>query len=599
MTDILDEYGEIERIRIPRKDLFEIRSKIMLSNEYKNMFNSSWKKNRVLDCINDEIVDSLIPNELSAARLVYLLKVIDWNMRFLGVSNSIFHAVDRPWIYCFDSIAGNRGIKIITFRNLISDFFTIDLIKSFIRKFPRLYVYIRNTKVKSRRFLLITEQLSTPKIFVEGRGDVNQNNDGYHSDFFWMLNSDLSPANVLYECHSENEMKDLIECGINVTSGYVSLNESYMRDYKRPVVNKIKGNYQEYKAIVKIIDSYNCRKIHWFSYFHNHNVKIYLTWDRVRDHHMVAADAINDNNGISVYWPLSFDGFNEIGSKVCTDVIFSYSKFGADMEKDVGSKYKYNIILGYPRDHAGYLLKEEAKRLRKKLQSHGAEKIIFAIDENSIDDSRWHTGHELQQENYSYILEKVLATPWLGVIFKPKNARNLRERLGEVSQMLSKAEATGRCFVYEDIGRHTTSAPPILAGLSSDIAIHGHLCAGTAGLECVLQGIPTLLIDREGTPNSKLAELPKGKVVFKNWQETIDAVMQHFSSPEGIPGFGDWSSIIDDLDPFIDGKAANRMGTYLNWLVLGYEQGLSKEVVLENAAEKYRDKWGSDKVITQ
>ena len=96
MTDILDEYGEIERIRIPRKDLFEIRSKIMLSNEYKNMFNSSWKKNRVLDCINDEIVDSLIPNELSAARLVYLLKVIDWNMRFLGVSNSIFHAVDRP-----------------------------------------------------------------------------------------------------------------------------------------------------------------------------------------------------------------------------------------------------------------------------------------------------------------------------------------------------------------------------------------------------------------------------------------------------------------------------------------------------------------------
>ena len=73
--------------------------------------------------------------------------------------------------------------------------------------------------------------------------------------------------------------------------------------------------------------------------------------------------------------------------------------------------------------------------------------------------------------------------------------------------------------------------------------------------------------------------------------------MKHFSTPKGTPGFGDWSSIIDDLDPFRDGKAAYRMGTYLNWLIQGYEQGLEKEVVMKNAAEKYRKQWGDDKVI--
>jgi uncharacterized protein YqkB len=73
----------------------------------------------------------------------------------------------------------------------------------------------------------------------------------------------------------------------------------------------------------------------------------------------------------------------------------------------------------------------------------------------------------------------------------------------------------------------------MLAGLSADVCIHGHLSAGTAALECALQGIPTLLIDREGSPKSKLYELPEGKLVFKSWQETIDAVMEHFSKPEG------------------------------------------------------------------
>jgi hypothetical protein len=176
----------------------------------------------------------------------------------------------------------------------------------------------------------------------------------------------------------------------------------------------------------------------------------------------------------------------------------------------------------------------------------------------------------------------------------------LRKRLGkEVSLLLSKAEETGRCFVYEEAGRHTSNAPPMLAGLSADVCIHGHLCAGTAGLECALQGVPTLLIDREGSTHNKLLELPEGKVVFKSWQETIDAVMEHFSKPEGTPGFGDWSSIIDELDPFRDCKAAYRMGTYLNWLIQGYEQGLTKEAVMANAAEKYRDNWGFDKVITQ
>jgi hypothetical protein len=223
---------------------------------------------------------------------------------------------------------------------------------------------------------------------------------------------------------------------------------------------------------------------------------------------------------------------------------------------------------------------------------------VFVIDENSLDDARWHTGHALQRENYSAVLTKMLETPSLGVIFKPKVARTLRRRLGDVDELLRAAEATGRCYVFEQSGRHTTSAPPLVAGLAADVAIHAHLSAGTAAMECALEGVPTLLIDREGVPDSKFYDLPIGKVVFRDWPGAIDALMDHFCRPGGVPGFGDWSPIIDELDPFRDGRSAERMGTYLQWLLDGLRDGSSREVVMAEAADRYRAQWGADKVLT-
>jgi hypothetical protein len=295
---------------------------------------------------------------------------------------------------------------------------------------------------------------------------------------------------------------------------------------------------------------------------------------------------------------MAFDGFPSLGSKTNIDIIFSHSAFSQEIDKKLGSKYTNNIITGYPKDYAGKILKEEAAKLRKKLFERGVKKIVLSIDENSTDDSRWHTGHELQRENYSYILEKVLEFPWLGVIFKPKRASDLRRRLGSVADLLEKAKKTGRCFIYESSGRHTTLAPPILAGLSADICIHSDLSGGTPALECALGGVPTLLIDREGSPYSKLYDLPEGKVIFKDWPSAINATLEYFNSHESIPGFGDWTSIIDDLDPFRDGMAASRMGTYLKWLIDGYENGLEREEIMANAAERYKKQWGEDKVIT-
>jgi hypothetical protein len=120
--------------------------------------------------------------------------------------------------------------------------------------------------------------------------------------------------------------------------------------------------------------------------------------------------------------------------------------------------------------------------------------------------------------------------------------------------------------------------------------------AATAGMEAALAGVPSLLLDREGFTVSPLYRLGVGSVVFQDWEGLWKACQQHWSTPEGIPGFGDWSSMLEELDPFRDGRAAERMGTYIQWLLQGFQAGLGRETVMADAAERYCNLWGSDKI---
>ena len=183
----------------------------------------------------------------------------------------------------------------------------------------------------------------------------------------------------------------------------------------------------------------------------------------------------------------------------------------------------------------------------------------------------------------------------MGLVIKPKKSSNLRERLGITLKLLEEAEKTGRCLVVEG-GSLKNKYPPAIASIASDIAIHGYLHAGTAGMESALAGTPTLLLDRDGWAISQLYELGEGKVVFVDWENLWDSCMDHRKNNSVRNGFGDWSPILGELDPFRDGKAAERMGTYLHWLIQGFNRGKHRDQILEEAAERYCKQWGDDKI---
>jgi hypothetical protein len=115
-------------------------------------------------------------------------------------------------------------------------------------------------------------------------------------------------------------------------------------------------------------------------------------------------------------------------------------------------------------------------------------------------------------------------------------------------------------------------------------------------MEAALADVPTLVLDRDGWSKSTFYKLGLGKVVFNDWETLWAAWERHCSAPNGNFRSCDWAPMNDQIDPFRDGRAAERMGTYINWLLDGFHEGLDRETVMANAAERYSVAWGHDKV---
>ena len=305
-------------------------------------------------------------------------------------------------------------------------------------------------------------------------------------------------------------------------------------------------------------------------------------------------DAINDIGGVSALYQVAFNGNPIFSSQSRSDIFFVFSKFSVVNEINTFSKSKYYIISGLTYNYAAKNLREKARLIKNKIKSNGAKKIISVFDEYGTSDDRWQTGMTLQEENYSYIINEILSNKSLGVIFKPKVPHDLK-KLGNTYDLLKEAINTGRCKILDDTNKYNSSNPATLAGLASDISIHGHLLQALQQLNNALD-IPVILIDREGCPYSKLYDLPKEKVIFSSWKDALVAVRE-FDSKDKKTLIGNWSSIIEELDPFRDGLAASRIGNYLKWILDGFEKKEEKDLILERAAENYTKLWGKDKII--
>jgi hypothetical protein len=635
LVDIRDDDGNLLRLRIEYQDLAQVQQAIWKNPIFQTIIHNAAKQKSSLNerlefFLKKRCVDFTWYNADTIWRMLLLVHVVVWRMKTLPSDNRelVLMAVKRFWTKEIKDYASSYGVKVVFMKQSrwhLKETLLRCLGKNRLRSWYYLFLKIsalRKTPFdfrQKRRWCKETaaahpqESASSTRfparLMVEYYGHLNLNEPQYYSDLFFWQKSLLSGKDIVVTFNipadplNETILQNLKEHGMTaVLLNPRATNVPHVPLFQHRNGNKknlgfseaLRGASRDFMS--RMIQEYYEDYGYWVDLFSKTQTKIHISWYKYDSQHSVIADAMQTVGGVAAIYQRAFEEFPSPGTTIATDIVFGFSKQSAMVEQQGGSVIPYYIITGYSPDYRFVLLRQFSQKIKKQLREQGAKRIIAYFDEGSGADSRWHTGHEIMRENYAFLLQKLLSQPDLGLIFKPKIAATLRARLGPVKDLLEQAEQTGRCYVFSGGALHNRY-PPSIAALAADVAIHGHLCAATAGLESALAGIPTLLLDREGWPVSSLYQLGKGKVVFSDWDHLWETCQEYWRMKGIFPGFGDWTSILDDLDPFRDGRAAQRIGTYLHDLLAGFQRGEDRQTVMSHAAQRYAEVWGQDKII--
>ena len=622
IAEIKDENGLQVLLRMQYQDLAQVQEYATSEPAFQRAASNSELPHRLSHFLAKNLT-AINLFDGNAWRPMILVQVCVWKADQEGDAwTPVLYLERRPWLSSVIRYASQWSVRIIP----VSP--ALNLRIALRRKAPpRLMDLFRAVRYRRYRELLAPlakrasvesqegqvddgAEQSRPRVLAPYYGQLNLDEPHLFSDLFFWQKSSLSAKDILvsfgfpFAPLNKSQRDELFKHGLEP----VVLHPGATTDPEMPVFKPHRRSeatsLDKYPIAVPGLEGrwlreeatrFDALREYWFDLFKAYNVKVFLTWYKYDGVHMAIADALQDQGGVTAVYQRAYESNPAPGTAVNTDILFGFAPWVAEVESQAGSSIRYHVTSGYLGDHRFPLLRETARSARASLERNGADRVFAYFDENSRDDPRWFTGHQVIRHDYSFLLEKVLADSRLGVVFKPKDPRTLRRRLGPVADLLSRAESTGRCYVYEG-GAIQGSHTPAEAALAADIAIHGHLYAASAGLDAALAGVRTLLLDREGWPVSPLYQLGVGQVVFTDWEGLWEACLHYWASPSGSTAIGDWSPMLDHFDPFRDGRAAERIGTYVQWLLEGFRRGQNREQVMEQAAERYCDLWGRDKV---
>lgn len=627
LVDVRDNDGQLIRLRVAYRDIDEVQNEVVRDPLFLAFAESAGLRDVETEYLAKSVGAISLTDRTTVWRALLLVQIAAWRTRRENGGEAVLFLERRPWQHVLNAYAVRNSVTPVDAGRVFRSARAIRMVlrpggMAVIRKWRDVIGHVRSllrhgasvrTAWSLRRGPARVGS-GEPKIAVEYLGQFNLNDPAYYSDLFFWQESPLEGRDLLVtfgfpqDPIDADKLTTLRDHGMEAVAlypGAATVPNVPVFSYalaRRPgrrqgAVDRRNRGSVEWRWMRDKIETYDVLRDYWTAFFAEWAVKVYVTWYRVDERIYPLADALRRLGGVTVIYQRSFQIDPNPEMSVDVELMFGFSPLDADVERQSGSKIDYHVAVGYTADHRVEYSRPSAQRIRNRLLAKGARRVVAYFDENSTDDSRWHTGHEFMRENYVFVLEQLLSDPTLGMVLKPKRPSSLHRRLGPVASLLERALATGRCHLCE-VGPLHGSDPPVVAALAADIVVHGHLCGSTAGMEAALAGVPTLLLDREGWPNSTMYGLGLGRVVFTNWTDLWRALTERLTRPGGIQGVGEWHPLIEQLDPFRDGRAAERMGTYLDWVIKGLRAGESRDHVLANAADRYAAQWGADKITT-
>ena len=591
-----------EKINIEIKDSFNLKTEWIESSLKKNEYqkfkkfiydNIKSENFKVFGNFEDYFVKSLFNSrdiyEFGNFRsYVYFITMIKLHKKKYNIKDNTVYLQKIHWQEFYKNLGKENDLKIIFYKTYLNNFSLKKILTNIIKLknliIKKILIFIYNN-------IKINNLNNNIKIAFESLGEINFNKNYLNNDFFFNIKNLISNKNIAVEYSSSSEKMNIIK---NSMSPYVLFTfENYYN--KKIKLKTSKFNYLENKQILNSFKNYNYEKNNWNNFFKKMNIKIYFTWNKYNEKHIAIHDAINNNYGTLAIWERSFEGVPSIEYKTNCDILFKTGSINLISDNISDNKINYKVKVGFLRDYNNNKSNAIITEVKKTLLNSGAKKIISFFDQNSSDQFM----HNNQKECYEFLLNYILKNKEIGLVLKPKKPKTLFFRLGDdIKKLFGEAYKTKRIYLFNSSGKWQSNVPVNTAALCSDICIHSNLYAATAGIECALSGVPTLILDRENDYSNLLYDISSKKVIFSSIEELIYNVNE-FINNKSESDLGNWSSIINEIDPYRDGKGADRINWYLNSVLNGYLRGYKKSEILLHTANKFSKIWGSDKIIKQ
>lgn len=339
--------------------------------------------------------------------------------------------------------------------------------------------------------------------------------------------------------------------------------------------------------VVRVSESLLRRVDYWQAFFSQHNIRVFVLRSGGAEEKIakrIAAGLAGVAMVLSQRSHIAARG-NQVGV-MTADAVFCWGNPQTAIGQDNENFNDHLVITGFNGGEAFDEDRVEGQAYRTQLAQAGARFVIGLFD-NTYGPDFPHSRSNMTSF-YRHFLTWVLDGQDRGLLIKPKRDY-IPSDLSEIKGLLSAAEASGRCLVAsEDVG-------PQVAAFGSDLCVGiGH---SSAAVISAIAGCRAVHCDSSGTPSHHLESWGLGQVLFHDLVTLGEAIERHIQEPEGSL-LGDFSPVMDDLDPFRDGDASARIDSYVGWLLDAYDAGLGRDQALQEASSKYAASWGADKVIS-
>jgi len=425
------------------------------------------------------------------------------------------------------------------------------------------------------------------------------------NDLFWLKSGEIDPGSVSvigsYRSSLDDESKKIIN-GLGVkrirrgfpeSAKYYSIQSLSKKSFQIFSIlywKSIINIYHPIGMIYRILFRWNevswiqiQMRMYYYSvffaekYFKNNNIRILFAVD-VGSASLVKSQALENIGGfyVSSHWNVHYacTYFPPTDPKHA-DIFLVWGSFFADY---ILKKRKYLGVfpVGFVLDYYFNDYRTAARNLRAEYP----EKFIICYHDNSYGYDTPYS-YKMQLDMYRLLILILKENPNVILFFKPKR-EYLYERITLQLPELNELEKSGRVRVFFGDTKRT-KAVPALVGMASDLAIG--IGISSAAAECYFAGTLAYHADLSGRVRNEFGNRGLGKVVFRDI-ESLRSEIEDCIENGTQEKYEACRDIYRMLDPFMDGKAYQRVGFILRTLQRQLENGLSREKAVE--ATKYR-----------